>query len=124
MFPRIAAVPLLALVLAGCTSDPVARCAPEARSELATVERLIAETRADIDRGYRTVRTDTSPAVNLCLGSHRSNVGVSFCTDPGRRTRTEAIDPAAAARTLDALLARRDALRARIDAAVATCPAA
>jgi len=113
----------IALFLGACATDPAARCAPAERRELATIDRLIADIRAEVARGYRTVRTETNPAINLCLGGLRSNVGVSFCTDPGVRTHTEAIDPEAAARTLDALLARREALQARIDAAVATCPA-
>lgn len=113
----------LALVLAACATDPATRCAPAETRELKTIDGLIAQTRAEIERGYRTVEVPTGAAVNLCLGSARSNVGVSFCTDPGTRTRTEAIDTAAATRTLDALLARRERLEARIAAAVAACSA-
>lgn len=121
--PRIPALLILALALAACATDPASRCAPEEARELKTIDRLIAEARTDIERGYRTVQVPTGAAVNLCLGSARSHVGVSFCTDPGTRTRTEAIDTAAATRTLDALLARRERLQAQIAAAVAACPA-
>jgi len=113
----------LAVALAACTSDPAHRCAPAEVRELQTIDRLIADTRADIERGYRIVRTDSDPAVNLCLGSARSHVGVSFCTDPGTESRPEALDTAASTRTLDALLARRERLEARIASAVAACPA-
>ena len=112
----------LAIALAACTGDPAQRCAPAETRELRTIARLIAEPRADIERGYRVVRTDSDPAVNLCLGSARSNVGVSFCTDPGTEHRPEALDTATATRTLDALLARRERLEAQIAAAVAACP--
>lgn len=121
--PLIPALLTLALALAACATDPASRCAPEEARELKTIDRLIAEARTDIERGYRTVQVPTGAAVNLCLGSARSHVGVSFCTDPGTRTRTEAIDTAAATRTLDALLARRERLQAQIAAAVAACPA-
>lgn len=114
---------LLALALAACATSPAQRCAPAESRELATIDRLIAETRADIDRGYRMVRVDTNPAVNLCLGSRQSHVGVSFCTDPGSQSHPEALDTAAATRALDALLARRERLEAQIAAAVAACPA-
>ncbi len=112
----------LAIALAACAGDPARRCAPAETRELQTIDRLIAETRADIERGYRIVRTDSDPAVNLCLGSARSHVGVSFCTDPGTEHRPEALDTAAATHTLDALLARRERLEAQIAAAVAACP--
>jgi len=112
---------VLTLALAACAGDPAHRCAPVETRELETIDRLIAETRADIERGYRSARETTSPTVNLCLGSARSHVGVSFCTDPGSRTRTEALDTAAATRTLDALLARRERLEAQIAAAIAVC---
>lgn len=112
----------LSLALAACAADPASRCAPAETRELRTIDRLIAETRADIERGYRIVRTDSDPAVNLCLGTARSRVGVSFCTDPGTQSRPEALDTAATTRTLDALLARRERLEAQIAAAVAACP--
>lgn len=121
--PRIPALLTFAAVLAACATDPATRCAPAETRELKTIDGLIAQTRAEIERGYRTVEVPTGSAVNLCLGSARSHVGVSFCTDPGTRTRTEAIDTAAATRTLDALLARRERLEAQIAAAVAACPA-
>ena len=89
---------------------------------LTATVRKVALNISDIDRGYKIVRTDSNPAVNLCLGSARSHVGVSFCTDPGSQSRPEALDTAAAARTLDALLARRERLEAQIAAAVAACP--
>ena len=76
---------------------------------------------AGIARGYRREQVDSGANINLCVGSQRSNVGVSFCTDPGTRTRTVAIDESAEARKLEALLARRDRLLAAIAARQASC---
>ena len=117
MLLRPALATLMLVVLSAC-ADPAARCGGPETRELKTIDRLIAETRANLDRGYTLVREDTGASVNFCLGSHRSNVGLSFCTDPGTRTRPAALDTAAETRKLEALLARRDALTARI----AACP--
>jgi hypothetical protein len=82
------------------------------------VDRLIDETRAAIDRGYRLER-NVSPSVNICLGGGSDTVGVSFCSDGG--TRKVAIDPAAEGRKLDALLTRRDDLVSQSAADHAAC---
>ncbi len=111
---------LFVLSLAACT-DPVARCAGPETRELRTVEKLIVETRERLDRGYVLERRDTGAALNLCVGSRRSNVGVSFCTDPGTRTQAVAIDTEAEKRKLASLTARREALLARINALTAQC---
>src|SRR5690606_16014458 len=121
--PRIPALLTFAAVLAACATEPATRCAPAETRELKTIEDLSAEPRAEIQGAYGTVEVPTGWAVNLCRGSARSHAGVSSCTDPGTRTRTEALDTAAATRTLDALLARRERLEAQIAAAVAACPA-
>ena len=119
---RVLSALCLTAALAACAGDTASRCAPAETRELRAIDQLITETRADIERGYKIVRTDSNPAVNLCLGSARSHVGVSFCTDPGSQSRPEALDTASSARTLDALLARRERLEAQIAAAVAACP--
>lgn len=110
------ALSALALAALGACAGPSARCGGPETRELRTIDRLIAETRASLDRGYTLVREDTGANVNFCLGGHRSNVGLSFCTDPGTRTRPVALDTEAETRKLEALLARREALAARIAA--------
>jgi hypothetical protein len=112
----------LTAALAACASDPASRCAPDETRELQTVDRLIAETRSEIERGYRMVPDAANPSVNVCVGGAQSNLGISFCSDPGSGTRPAALDTEASTRTLDALLARRERLEARIASAVATCP--
>lgn len=115
---------LLSLSLVGACADPAARCAGPETRELRTVERLIDGVRADIARGYRHERDYSRTDVNFCVGGRGTNVGVSFCTDPRPHSRLVAIDEAAEARKLDALLARRDRLRAAIAMRQAACVAA
>ena len=110
--PRLPLALLIALLPAACTAPAVPGCDSATLRELRTLDRLIAETNADIARGYRTEESTARSGFNLCLGSSRSNVGVSFCTDGSNRTRTVAVDPAAEARKLAALQDRRAALLA------------
>jgi hypothetical protein len=108
--------PLALLVVTACEQDPVTRCAGPQIRELRTVEALIADSRAALDRGYRMERADSGAQVNFCLGGVRSHVGLSYCTDPGATHRPIAIDTEAEQRKLASLEARRDVLKARIDA--------
>ena len=102
----------LAFCLAACTAPAPSGCDPAAARELRTIDRLIAETRRVVETGYRTETAPAPTGFNLCLGSARSHVGVSFCTNGAGRTRTVAIDPEGEARKLDLLLDRRAALLA------------
>ncbi|MCX7888642.1 MAG: hypothetical protein N2422_02785 [Rhodobacteraceae bacterium] len=110
-----------ALSLLSACEEPPAACNSAAARELATVDRLIAETRADIARGYRL---ETAPPANVafCVGGQNNNVGLSFCSD-GARTRKVPIDPAAEKRKLDNLEARRSALAAQAEADRRACAA-
>lgn len=109
-------IPLALLALSACDQDPVTRCAGPQMRELRNVESLIAESRAALDRGYHIERVDSGARVNFCLGGARSNVGLSYCTDPGSTRRPVAIDTAAERRKLASFEAQRDVLMARIDA--------
>ncbi|MCU9850220.1 hypothetical protein OEZ60_19710 [Defluviimonas sp. WL0024] len=113
-----------ALILAAAScADPGPRCTASERRELATIDGLIAETRDGLQRGYRDVAATGGASMNFCLGGAGSNVGMSFCTAPGPRTRPVPIDRASEERKLAALQARRDALAAQVEAKAATCPA-
>jgi hypothetical protein len=107
------------LAVAACEPAGSPCSAPAAR-ELRTVDRLIAETRTTLARGYATEQTDTG--FDFCLGGGGSNVGVSFCGQPGGR-RTVAIDRAAEQRKLDALLKRRADLARQADFDAQMCRA-
>ncbi|MFZ1726555.1 MAG: hypothetical protein WBO29_03180 [Albidovulum sp.] len=109
----------LLLVLSACT-QPAPRCAiPETR-ELKTIDKLIADSEATLERGYVLRKTERS-GVNFCLGGRQSHVGLSFCTDPAGRTEAVAIDTAAENRKLASLKARRNALVTTINAKTAAC---
>jgi hypothetical protein len=105
---RIGAV-LAGLVLLSACEPAGSPCASPAGRELRTVDKLIAETRTTLARGYTEERGGSG--FDFCLGGGGSNVGVSFCNDLGR-SRAVAVDRAAEQRKLDALLKRRaDLLR-------------
>lgn len=110
---------LAALAVAGCVGAPV-NCTSPATREIRTIDRLIAETRRDIDRGYTTRRIESGASLNLCLGGADDGVGVSFCTD-GASRRAVAIDREAEGRKLDNLLARREALVRQQSRDLAAC---
>lgn len=102
--------PLLAL--AACTTPPAAGpgCPADAARELATLDRLSAESTRALATGYRDEPRPARSGFNLCLGSGHDNVGVSFCTGGGNGTQRVAIDPDAEQRKLDSLAARRAAI--------------
>lgn len=110
--PRKLAELTLILCLAACAAPAPPGCDSGTARELRTLDRLIAETRRALDTGYREERVATTGGFNFCLGSARSHVGVSFCSDGTDRTRTVAIDPAAETRKLEGLRDRRATLLA------------
>ena len=115
-FPALAAL----IVIAACTPAG-SRCPSSTAShELGTVDRLIAETRTTIDRGYVTERTGSG--FSFCLGGGGDNVGVSFCNGLGG-SRTMPIDRAAEQRKLDYLLQRRAVLGEQVAGEQALCTA-
>ncbi len=118
---RLSAASFLVVGLLSACVQNGANCAREDRSELRTVEKLIAETRSDMARGYRQQETSGGGSVNFCLGGGGNNVGVSFCADPTRQSRAVAVDMATEERKLRALEARRLALLSGIQAQEASC---
>lgn len=121
MSPFRPAALVLLLSLAACTQTSNPNCNQPETRELRTVDRLIADTTAVIQRGYRTEEVQGNASVNVCLGSGGANVGVSFCADPTRRSVPVAIDLAAEQRKLAGLEARRSALLDTIRTKQALC---
>lgn len=114
---------LLALTLAACAS-PQERCVLNATKELRTVDGLIAESEANLARGYAIDRElERRPRLTFCAGGIRSNVGLSFCrdTDVYVRDRPVALDPEAERRKLALLRDRKARLEAASSQAVAAC---
>lgn len=116
-------VPLLALALLTACGTPQEQCIRAATRELPTLDRLIGETRANLARGYgyeehEVVRHEWGRCDDWVPGTP-----ARMCFEPVWDTvrRPVAIDPAAEQRKLDGLLARRGALLARAEPAIAAC---
>lgn len=112
---------LLCAFLAACAS-PVDRCIKSATTELRTVNALIAETEANIARGYRYV---TEPrrvrvGVSYCSGRHGN---IRFCGDSYNDVvrRPVAVDTAEETRKLASLKTKQTELRRAADPAIAAC---
>ena len=120
---------LLALSALAACATPREACLRQATAELATLDRLIAETEADLARGYSVEqRVEARTGFTFCVGNrrygHGTNVGFTYCPQTQTRVRTERvpIDPAASRRTLANLKARRADEARRAQAAIAACP--
>lgn len=118
---------LLVLALAAC-GTPQERCIRSATQELRTLDALIAETEANLVRGYgyetREIVRHVWTWCDDYLGpDHRYSR--RMCFEPVFDTveRPVAIDPAAETRKRDALKSRRSALARRAGDAVAECRA-
>ena len=115
-------VPLtvLPILLLACAS-PQERCMAAAYEEISTVDRLIRETRTNLERGYRIERRfEQRMELQFCA---RPSQNFMWCNRAVTRpVETEiAIDPAAEQRTLDALLSRRQALEPQYIRDVSAC---
>ena len=123
MYRRVLMIAILAL--AACAT-PQERCLDAATRDLRTLDGLIAETRANLDRGF-AIDVETVPinSITSCGFGYPGRWGYGFC-DTVRyvdRERPRAIDPAAEERKLRDLNARRGAVEERTVRAVATCEA-
>jgi hypothetical protein len=109
------------LTLAAC-GTPEERCARQVTNEIGTLDRLIAETEANIARGYTYVYEPSNFRVSIggCTGRYDS---VRFCgwNEPQYRRRAQAIDPEAERRKLADLQSRRTALQSNSRAAFEAC---
>ena len=111
------------LILAACAT-PQERCVNAATEDLRVVNALIAETRANIARGYAIVREpETRVGIRFCTG--RSN-NLVLCTDneTTNRERPVALDLDAERRKLRSLEEKRRELEVRTRRDIAACEAA
>ncbi len=115
---------LISLLLLAACATPREQCITEATENLRVLDGLIAETRANLDRGYAIRR------------EHQPTMVLTFCATPdehfqfcNRRTtrvveRPEAIDLAEERRKLASLTQRRAEEAARAQSRVQACDAA
>ena len=116
--------PLLPLLLLAACATPRAACETRATKDLRVMNTLIAETRANVDRGYAIAREPyVTTSFQMCLGSTRENVGIRWCNRPETRYRDTqvAIDPAAEQRKLGNMIAKRDQLEREARTGLAAC---
>lgn len=121
-------LPLLAL-LAACAT-PRERCVNSASAELRTLDRLIAETRGNLERGYALQEVQEVRVIRTtCTGKNEDGTTFTFpCeeTDTFTRDVPVAIDLTAEQAKLDSLLARRveeaNRVALLIDQCIATYP--
>ncbi|WP_138465005.1 hypothetical protein [Poseidonocella sp. HB161398] len=101
---------LPALLLLAACGTPQDRCSSNLTREERRLDRLIAETRATLARGYdyETEYRDVNVGMTLC--NRGPNIG--WCLDQRTQPvrRPVAIDPESEKRKLDALLLRREKL--------------
>ena len=126
---RRLAIACLAL-LAACAT-PQEACIASATRELRVLDRLLAEVRGNLDRGYALVdRTAWRRTWQLCAppvaqtdDSPARPAQWCWVREPYTVTDRVPIDPAAERRKLDGLIERRAAEARRAGAAVAECRA-
>ncbi|SIO16402.1 hypothetical protein [Vannielia litorea] len=117
-------LPLLLIPLAAACATPREACVNRAAKDLKVMNKLIAETRANVDRGYAVEREAyVTSGFRMCVGSKKENVGVTWCHRPETRYRTRqvAIDPAAEQRKLRNMIVKRDQLEREAQARIAAC---
>jgi len=116
---------LFALALAGCAT-PQERCIRDATRDLRTVNALIAESEATIDRGYALVEEQRLVSVGFgyCIGGH-GRVGYRFCGETYTTTvrRPVAVDLDVERRKLAGLRGKAAELEREAGPAVAQCQA-
>lgn len=118
------------LALAACAT-PREACISAATRDLGIMDRLIADTRRNIERGYAVEeRQIVVPTWTRCEkivvdSEGKSRTESYFCFKDSVQTLREpkAIDLGAETRKLDGMLARRARMAAEAEAAVAACRA-
>ncbi len=116
--------PFILICALGACATSEKLCIQDATKDLKIVQSLIATTEANLLRGY-AVETRERRVVftDFCLGTGRSNVGVSFCNraEPVVERTPVAIDTASELRKLRELKRREAKLLEGIPAALQAC---
>jgi len=111
--------------LAACAT-PRERCIAQVSQDQRVVDQLIAETTANLQRGYALEERQTvRSSLEICTGLNEDDMGLVFCQVPRAMTeqRPVAVDLEAERRKLASLKAKRAELARATQAAVAQCQA-
>ncbi|MCO6384444.1 hypothetical protein [Oceanicola sp. 502str15] len=117
-------LPLLLLPLLAACATPREACEARATKDLRVMNTLIAETRANVDRGYAIEREPyVSTRYQICARTGDGPVEAVWCNRSETRYRDKqvAIDPAAEQRKLRNMIAKRDQLQREARAKVSAC---
>lgn len=119
---RSLAVCVMCVGLAACGTSSE-RCAREVSRDLGRIEDLIAETKANIARGYR-YETEYRSSAGFGIGFCTRSGPISFCGSQFNTPRrvAVAIDPAEERAKLDNLESREAALRNEMAQGYPQCP--
>jgi len=122
---RSAALILVLLAVLAACGTPQEQCVRNATREIRTLDRLIAEQRATLARGYAYETREIMHYAWQRCDDWVPGAPRRMCYEPEWDTVKEpvAIDPAAEQRKLEGLLARRAALAQQAEPAVAACKA-
>jgi hypothetical protein len=128
------AILISGLALLAACGTPQQQCINRETRDLRVVERLIAETQGNLDRGYgfeevtvlTTEYVDCTPQVIVPEGAPVPQVQRRLCLDevPETVRRPVALDLAEEQRKLASLQERRQALLGRAEQVIAACKAA
>jgi hypothetical protein len=127
--PVVFTLTLSALALLAACGTPQEQCIARSTRDLRTVDRLIAETQGNLDRGYAietiTVYEDDWTWCQSPVLVEGKPAPPHLCLDerPVTTTRPKAIDLADEARKLDGLKAKRRELSRAAQAQIAACKA-
>ena len=117
-------LPLLLIPLVAACATPREACEARATKDLRVMNKLIAETRANVDRGYAIEREAyVTTGFQMCVGTSKDKAAVRWCHRPETRYRDRqvAIDPAAEQQKLRNMIVKRDQLQREASARTAAC---
>ncbi|MGR3792787.1 hypothetical protein [Vannielia sp. SX4] len=117
-------LPLLLIPLVTACATPREACEARATKDLRVMNKLIAETQANVSRGYAIERESyVTTRYQICARSGDGPVEAVWCHRPETRYRTKqvAIDPAAEQQKLRNMIVKRDQLEREARSQVAAC---
>ncbi len=116
---------LLALIGLAACATPRERCIAGATKDIRVLDRLIAESQGNIQRGYG-YGTERYTTWDFVVCGRRKDGSFHYCWEPYDRTRRVpvAVDLTAEQRQLDAMVRKRAELARQLGPQIAACNAA